>query len=206
MNFVSLTIFALAAIFRCLLSLRPSLVPVASQRREVTTFLHWILGSGLVAFLVMTFGVRLFYVPSRSMEPTLEVRDLFVVNRLAYWMHPPHIGDIAVFRPLEQQVKTANFMVKRIVASGGDTVEIVNGKLFRNGRAVNEGYLAPGQKQGDMPKFEVPSGHYFVMGDNRVNSSDSRAWRRAIPQSHFLGTAWVILLPISRVGGIYSKD
>jgi signal peptidase I len=148
-----------------------------------------------------TFVVQTFYIPSGSMEDTLLVGDHLFVNRFIYGSTPTGAeksllpfrairrGDIVIFRSPENPMLD---LVKRCVAVGGDTVQVINAQLYINGKAVNDSSYAvhknpnPGGGPYDDPRvnyprdnygpYTVPPGHYFCMGDNRDNSYDSRFW------------------------------
>jgi signal peptidase I len=150
---------------------------------------------------LITFVVRTFYIPSVSMVPTLQVHDVLLVNEIAYRLHPPAAGDIAVFTPPVDSA--GNDFVKRVIGVPGDTIVISNGIVYRNGVALREPY------ENQPPKYDlaierygiyvdgqpldphganvppkalwqapnrIPKGFYFVLGDNRNYSDDSHVW------------------------------
>jgi signal peptidase I len=156
--------------------------------------------AGLAAFLVKTFVAQAFFIPSASMVPQLQINDRVVVSKLAYHLHTPHRGDIVVFQapPSEQEPakpdsrnpvvrfvvrigrdvgvippSTEDF-IKRVIALPGDTVEGKDGRVFVNGRYLYEPYLPPGTFTSSFGPVKVPPGQYWVMGDNREDSRDSR--------------------------------
>jgi signal peptidase I len=160
----------------------PSVAPPkrSAGRRAVRWTIEWIaiLGAALaVAFLLKTFFVQTFYIPSESMDPTLRVNDRILVNKVSYRLHEIHRGDIVVFeRPdcdlADPQIKD---LVKRVVAFGGESVEARDGRLLVNGRVLREPYLPTGVATvPDFGPVEIPAEHVWVMGDNRTNSKDSR--------------------------------
>lgn len=159
----------------------------------------------LVFGFMRPFVVEAFKIPSASMEDTLLIGDRILVAKFIYGIkvpftnfrmldfHKPEIGDVFVFKPPPAAGKTQNF-IKRIVGLPGDTIEIRNGKLYRNGMAAaNEDYvkraLAKMSPQ-RIPPFKVPEGHVFAMGDNRDRSSDSRVWG-PVPIENIKGQAFV---------------
>lgn len=178
-----------------------------------------------VAVIIKTFLVQPFYVPSESMLPTIEVNDRVMISKLNYQFADPQRGDIVVFiSPFNEEVDneslvqsvarhvleavgirtaSADDLIKRVVAIGGDTVEVKGGYLYVNGVQAYEPYLAsPGQ----MPDFSavvVPPDNVFVMGDNRAVSYDSRKFG-PIPEGDLLGEAVVRIWPLSRLGSIDS--
>jgi signal peptidase I len=138
----------------------------------------------VLAVCVRTFVAQMFYIPSGSMLPTLQIGDRIVVNKLSYDLHGVERGDVVVFRrpPLEQ-VNYAD-LVKRVIGLPGDTIATVHGMVYINGKPLDEPWLStplPVTSPSPLPDafslsrpFTVPAGQYFVMGDNRTNSEDSR--------------------------------
>ncbi len=125
----------------------------------------------LVVFLAINTLTARVRVDGYSMRPTLENGEYVRVNRMAYEFGDPQRGDIIVFHsPLNPRED----FIKRIIGLPGDTIEIRNGQVFVNGYAIEEPYIqaAPAYRG----KWEVPAGHFFVLGDNRNDSSDSHAW------------------------------
>lgn len=176
----------------------------------------------VVAVLIKTFLVQAFYIPSASMRNTLLEGDRVMVNKLAYRFGDPAPGQVIVFdSPLAPSNHGESFfrgvvrnigealglatpetaLIKRVVAVGGQTVEIRGGVLLVDGAAVDEPYVIPGRVAADYGPVTVPEDHVFVLGDNRTQSEDSRAFG-AIPESSIVGRAFVRLWPPSRLGGI----
>jgi len=164
--------------------------------------------------LLRTYAVQSFYIPSPSMVPTLQVGDRIMVNKLSYDFHGVHRGDIVVFKrpPLEQQDYPD--LVKRVVGLPGDSVSTQNGHLYINGKLLSEPWLPPGPTSytgalpdDGHPRFNmpgpvtVPAGEYFVMGDNRTNSEDSRYFG-PIQQSLIVGRSVAVVWPLSHARGI----
>ena len=165
------------------------------QAREGGTVILYAL---VIAFLVKTFLLRGFYIPSGSMEQTLQVNDRVFINVAGSYSSEPKRGDVIVFKdsqgwipstqktssPLKDALSFAgilpdtssNFLVKRVIGTPGDVVESDgNGKIKVNGVEITEPYLYPGNPPSEVPfKVTVPAGKYFVMGDHRSNSADSR--------------------------------
>lgn len=156
--------------------------------------------AGLVALFLITFVVRTFYIPSGSMEPTLQIHDVLLVNEFEYRFHQPQHGDIVVFPP---PIESTNDFIKRLIGAPGDTLRIHKGIVYRNGQAVDEPYIqekpayeleiknygiyvdgeplnsemanVPPRSAWQAPD-RIPQGFYFMMGDNRNNSDDSHMW------------------------------
>lgn len=154
------------------------------------------------AFLVKTFVLQTFYIPSPSMVPTLQVRDRVFVNKLSYDFHAVHRGDIVVFTlpKGESAGPGIDDLIKRVVGLPGDTVSSQGNTMYINGRPLSEPYLPPGTVLGPpVPRQKIPPDHYFLMGDNRADSKDSRFFG-AIPGSNIVGRAFVRIWPLSRLG------
>jgi signal peptidase I len=176
----------------------------------------------VLALLIKTFLVQAFYIPSASMEPTLQIGDRVLVNKVVYHLHDPRRGDIIVFsdpHPLTSSHRNAvsaflhwlteglgvssnpeKDFIKRVVGLPGDTVEIDNrGTVLVNGRTVRETYLSPVRDTRPYGPIHVPAGSLFVLGDNRTDSNDSRFGLGFIPMDKVVGRAFVIIWPPSRV-------
>ncbi|HQL90411.1 MAG TPA: signal peptidase I [Syntrophales bacterium] len=163
----------------------------------------------LIAAFIRTFVVQAFKIPSGSMKPTLEIGDHILVNKFSYGVKLPYLrntiipvgqprrGDIAVF--IYPEDKSKDF-IKRVIAVGGDTVEIRNKKLFVNGEAVDDPhgvhvedviYPRAIQRRDNFGPVRVPEGTLFVMGDNRDQSYDSRFWG-FVKLEDVIGKAFII--------------
>jgi signal peptidase I len=178
----------------------------------------------VLAVLVKGFLVQAFFIPSRSMEPTLHVGDRVVVNRMAYRLGEPRHGQVVVFvretgskpppgqgplswvrRAVAQSLggtpPGSEDLIKRVVGLPGDVVEGRNGRLWRNGRPVVEAYLPARTFTSDFGPVKIKPGYYWMMGDNREDSADSRYFGQ-VPRSALIGRAIVKVWPIPHVGGI----
>jgi len=159
-----------------------------------------IVGSALLAaFLIKTFLLQAFYIPSPSMEPTLNVRDRILVNKLSYRLHDVNRGDIVVFERPPNETGTVRDLVKRVIGLPGETVEGRDGQVFVDGAALPEPYLPDGVTTATFGPEVIPSRHYWVMGDNRGNSSDSRVFK-SIDKSRIIGRAFVRVWPLGDLG------
>ncbi len=170
--------------------------------------------------VLFAFGLRVAvaescYIPSASMQPTLQINDKLIVDKISYRFNNPVRGDIVVFSPtaeLAKQVDTEgnqkfkeNF-IKRVIGVPGDRVEVNNGKVYINGRVIAEKYLneAPSYNWSSTaltPNGIIPKGQYLVLGDNRNNSYDSHYWG-FVPKDKIVGKAVVRFWPIDRAGAI----
>lgn len=149
----------------------------------------------ILAVVIRLFLIEPFGVISGSMEPTLSVNDRMLVSKVSYYIQEPKRGDIVLFKyPLDRK---RNF-VKRLIATEGETVAVRNSRLYINGQQVPEDYLPRGLKFRDYGPVVVPPDSYFMMGDNRNNSSDSREWG-FVHKDLVVGKAVVIYWPLDRI-------
>lgn len=160
----------------------------------------------ILAVIIRTFIAEPRYIPSESMYPTLETDDRLVVEKVSYYFHPPHRGDIIVFEPpiqlqLQGYEKEQAF-IKRIIAMGGDTVEVKEGKVYVNNQPLKENYILQPPHY-NLKSVKVPDGYLFVMGDNRNNSNDSHIWG-FLPEKNIIGHAVFRFFPLNRIGSILS--
>jgi signal peptidase I len=173
----------------------------ARHRSNLSTATEWIIivaGALAVAFLIKTFILQAFYIPSSSMTNTLKIGDRVLVNKLSYKMHDVHRGDIVVFeRPPGEEDRSVRDLIKRVIALPGETVDARDGHILINGRLLREPYLDDVQTSG-VTQQTIPPNHYWVMGDNRINSKDSRVFG-PIAKSLIVGRAFVRLWPLSSV-------
>jgi len=130
----------------------------------------------LVALGIRTFVVQTFFIPSASMEPTLMVGDRILVDKLSYHLHAVHRGDIVVFAtpPGEDAGPNVKDLVKRVIGLPGETISSAGGQVVINGKPLKEPWLVPGTVTTGITTQKIPAGEYFVMGDNRSDSQDSR--------------------------------
>ena len=169
----------------------------------------------LLAFVIKTFLVQAFFIPSGSMIPTLEVGDRVLVEKVSYRFRTPERGEIIVFqRPGAERARAGvsgqlrSFLeglglaqpdadidlIKRVIGLPGERVRVRKGVVLINGRPLREPYAEPESRS--FPATLVPKGHLFMMGDNRMNSQDSRfAELGTIPADNVVGRAFVILWP-----------
>jgi signal peptidase I len=176
-----------------------------------------------LALAIQAFLVKPYRIPSESMVPTLQIGQRVLVNRLGERFSNPEVGDVIVFHPpagAEQNNQcgetpkdgapcakptatraNVNF-IKRVVAGPGDRLQIDNGRVILNGKRVKEDFARPcgGGDECDYPtEIRVPAGHYFMMGDNRGSSDDSRFWG-PVPEKWVIGGAFATYWPPGRVG------
>ncbi|MBA3655067.1 MAG: signal peptidase I [Actinobacteria bacterium] len=151
----------------------------------------------LSALVVKTYLVEAFYIPSGSMEPTLNIGDRVLVNKLSYHLHDIHRGDVVVFeRPpgVAGEPRIKDF-IKRVIGLPGETIETRGDAVYVNGKKLNESYLPRSTRTiPSIDKQRIPAKHLWVMGDNRTNSSDSRFFH-SIEESTVVGRAFVQVWP-----------
>ena len=162
--------------------------------RELVLWLRTLASAAVYATLIVTFGFQVARVEGRSMEPTLQDQDRLVVNKFAYQLHDPEIGDIVMLRHPANPRQT---LVKRVVAEPGDTVAFREGLVLRNGAVAAEDFIpADRRSHENRDAVLVPDGYYFVLGDHRSNSSDSRTFG-PVPMKYILGRVQVRWWPLA---------
>ena len=198
-------------------------IPEPERERSFLSELPGLLLAALVvAVLIKTFIVQPFFIPSGSMIPTLLVDDRVMVSKLSYRLGAPEPGDVVVFEnpwaedreesvpevvirsvleALGVRTDTSDDLIKRVVATEGEVIEIRDGSVIVYGSVSAEPYLADGVAMSDFGPATVPLDHVFVMGDNRNASSDSRVFG-PIPESDIIGRAFVRIWPLDRLGGL----
>jgi signal peptidase I len=183
----------------------------------------------LLALGIQAFIVKPYRIPSGSMEPTLQIGQRVLVNRIGTHFSGPHVGEVVVFHPPkdaeheicgliphmvtlggaacsepESQHSSVNF-IKRIIAGPGDVISITEGHVTRNGKREKDSYIRdcePGQEECNFPKpIKIPPGHWFMMGDNRGKSDDSRFWG-PVPTGWIIGGAFATYWPPDRIGSL----
>lgn len=158
----------------------------------------------VLAFFIRTFIAEPRYIPSDSMLPTLETGDRLVIEKVSYRFNSPKFGDIVVFQPPPELQRRGysqdQAFIKRIIGTPGDTLKIDDGKVYLNGNILQEDYI----KEPPLEPFQlvrVPRKQYFMMGDNRNDSNDSRYWG-FLPKKNIIGKAIFRFWPPNRIGGI----
>lgn len=178
-----------------------------------------VVGALIVAVLVKSFLIQVFWIPSGSMKDTLQIGDRVIVNKLAYRVGEPSRGDVVVFEPetLERESLVTKVsrnllesiglrtpqsdLIKRIIGLPGETVELHDNQVYINGAPIDEPYLPPNIRNDDFGPEVVPASHYFVMGDNRSSSRDSRVFG-PIAGDRIVGRAFAVVWPPSRWSGL----
>lgn len=182
-----------------------SAAPQPSRLKGFLENLAYIAAAVTLALLVQQFLIRPFIVNGTSMDPTLATGDYLLIDRLSYRIRPPERGDVIVFQSPPEPEK---YFVKRIIGLPGETVvlqgttvTIIN-KEYPEGLLLKEPFLT--HKKNDSMRVTVPEGQYFVMGDNRSGSYDSRGWG-TLPKENIGGRALVRLLPLQSIDYLPGK-
>ena len=160
---------------------------------ELVAGVQTLFSAGVYATLIVTFGFQVARVDGLSMAPTLEDHDRLIVNKLVYEIGDPRPGDIVMlYYPLNPE----KMFVKRVIALEGDVVRIVDGRVFVNDLPLHDEYVAEDfRSHDDWGPSTIQEGYYFVMGDHRNNSSDSRHWGQ-VPKKYIVGKVKVRFWPL----------
>lgn len=156
----------------------------------------------IAAFILKAVVFQPFVVDGHSMEPNFHDKEYLIVNKFLYFFRQPARGEVIIFHPPDSPSAT---YIKRVIGIPGDTIKIANGNLMVNGNLTQESYLKPGQKtiiDGDEKlTYEVTlsKDQFFMMGDNRDHSSDSREFG-VVPRKNVVGEAWLALYPTQYLG------
>ena len=161
--------------------------------REIVSGIQTLVSAAVYATLIVTFGFQVARVDGLSMAPTLEDHDRLIVNKLVYELGDPRPGDIVMlYYPLNPE----KMVVKRVIAKEADTVRIVDGHVYVNDIPLQDDYVpAEFRSHDDWGPQVIQQGYYFVMGDHRNNSSDSRHWG-PVPKKYIVGKVKVRWWPI----------
>ena len=167
--------------------------PWKRMGHEILAGLQTLVSAAVYATLIVTFGVQVARVDGLSMAPTLEDHDRLIVNKLVYEIGDPRPGDIVMlYYPLNPD----KMFVKRVIAREGDTVRIVDGRVYVNDVPLHDDYVpAEFRSHDDWGPQVIQQGYYFVMGDHRNNSSDSRHWG-PVPKKYIVGKVKVRWWPL----------
>ena len=165
----------------------------AQVQAELVAWVKTLVSAGVYAILIVTFGFQVARVEGMSMAPTLEDQDRLIVNKLIYRIADPRRGDIVMlYYPLNPDKS----FVKRVIAEEGDSVRIVDGRVYVNDVPLNDDYVpSEYRSHDDWGPQVIPDGYYFVMGDHRNNSSDSRHWGM-VPKKYIIGKVQLRWWPV----------
>jgi len=170
----------------------PSLT-LSQVRDELVAWVKTLFSAAVYATLIVTFGFQVARVEGQSMAPTLADQDRLIVNKLAYRIGDPRRGDIVM---LYYPINPEKSFVKRVIAEENDVVRIVDGRVYVNDVPLRDDYVQPDfRSHDDFGPQVVPEGYYFVMGDHRNSSSDSRHWGM-VPKKYVIGKVQVRWWPV----------
>ena len=175
------------------LTTAPPGIQVAQVKEELVAWVKTLMSAAVYAVLIVTFLFQVARVEGQSMAPTLEDQDRLIVNKLVYRIGEPRRGDIVMlYYPLNPEKS----FVKRVIAEEGDTVRIVDGRVYVNDIPLKDDYVASEYRShDDYGPQVIPEGYDFVMGDHRNNSSDSRHWGM-VPKKYIIGKVQIRWWPV----------
>ena len=185
---------------------KPEEEPKRSRLRDVLSFLAYAALVFGITFLIITFVGQRTKVSGNSMYDTLENGDNLILEKLSYRFHAPERFDIVVFRYTH---KENTFYIKRVIGLPGETVQIIDSKIYINGEVLEENYgYEPilDAKRASEP-ITLGEDEYFVLGDNRNDSSDSRDPAVGnVTRSQIIGKAWLRIWPLNKIGFINHRE
>lgn len=171
--------------------------PKTGRFQSLVDLLHDLAIAVVVCVLLITYVVQAFKVQGTSMSPELKDGDRILVNKFLYYFGDIERGDVVVFWYPEDPKLS---FIKRVVALPGETVEIRSGAVFVNGTLIDETYVSGANADlRSFPPHEVRLGHFFVLGDNRKGSNDSRSWG-LVPERYVYGKAFLRIWPPREAG------
>jgi signal peptidase I len=178
--------------------------PPTQKKPRRRAFIEWsaiIVIAVLVSFLMRTYAFQTFYIPSGSMEPTLQIGDRIIVDKLAVSWGTINIGDVVVFKapPAENCGEPVTDLVKRVIGVPGDTLTSKGNTIYVNGKVLDEKWTHTEPLGQPIGHVHLKANQYFMMGDNHSDSCDSRMWG-PVPRSDIIGKAFVRIWPLSRIG------
>jgi len=172
-----------------------------SRRRGwIEWFIVLVVAVGL-SFVVRTFVFQTYFIPSASMEPTLQIGDRIVINKLSVDFGTVNVGDVIVFKapPNEHCGVVVPDLVKRVIGVPGDRLSSTGNTIYVNGKALVENWTHTEPLGPPIKKITLKTNQYFVMGDNHNDSCDSRFWG-TVPRKDIIGKVFVRIWPLSRFG------
>lgn len=178
---------------------RNTVKKIRKEKRELVK----VFSVSLAVALALTTFVRPTVVKGQSMEPTLEENDYLIVKSESLFGTPPKFGELIVFNSKVISKEGHRKLLKRVVGLPGDTIEVKEGKVYRNGMPLNEEYVKEDTTPGTVEKFTVEENSVFVMGDNRAHSLDSRnSALGTIAYEDIIGTVKFRLFPFNKIGKV----
>ncbi len=177
-------------------------VKTSTEENPVVEIVKTLATAFILAIGIRTLVAEARYIPSSSMEPTLEINDRLIIEKVSYHFTSPQRGDVVVFSPTDT-LKEQNFkdaFIKRVIGLPGETIEVREGKVYVNGETIKEKYIEEAPDYNYGPET-VPENQYLVLGDNRNNSYDSHYWG-FVPRKNLIGRAIVRFWPFDRLGSL----
>jgi signal peptidase I len=170
--------------------------PVRTWSEDIVAWIKTVSTAAVYTTLIVTFVFQVARVDGQSMAPTLADHDRLIVNKFAYQVGVPHKGDIVMFY---YPINPDEAFVKRIIAEEGDTVRIAGGRVYVNDRPIDDSYVSAEYRSYENfgPRV-IGAGYYFVLGDHRNDSSDSREWG-LVPKKYILGKVEARWWPVAHV-------
>ena len=175
--------------------------PLQTQRREhkflytsgcIFELTKWLIAVAVILIIIHLWIVSIFIVDGLSMEPNFHNGELIIVNKIGYLSGNPQRGDVAVIKfPGDPEHKK---YIKRVMGLPGERLEIKDSKIYINGDPINEFFIDESVKTQPNMSVDIGRDEYFMMGDNRENSNDSRVWG-VCPKKDMVGRAWIVLWP-----------
>ena len=161
----------------------------------------------VVVFAVVQLSIGSYKVEMTSMDPTFKPKDCIMVDKLTYRFRDPHRGEVVIVWPPKDRVSSKNPYIKRVIGLPGETVKIEDGQVYIKTKDGSEFRLLSEELPGvsvtpecrNDGQWEIQKGQYFVLGDNRDESSDSSVWG-TVPRKNFIGKTWLRYWPLSRFG------
>ena len=164
------------------------------KKSMIRELLETVISAGVIAFIIITFIGQVTVVRGASMEPTLHNNERLIANKISYRFESPKRSEILIFKP---PLEIKRNYIKRIIGIPGDKIEIIKGEIYLNDNKLEENYIEYKSYE-DLSAVLVPDDSFFVLGDNRSNSSDSRYWG-FVPRKNVVGKAWVVFWPLNKI-------
>ena len=164
------------------------------KKSMIRELLETVISAGVIAFIIITFIGQVTVVRGASMEPTLHNNERLIANKISYRFESPKRSEILIFKP---PLEIKRNYIKRIIGIPGDKIEIIKGEIYLNDNKLEENYIEY-ESYEDLSAVLVPDDSFFVLGDNRSNSSDSRYWG-FVPRKNVVGKALVIFWPLNKI-------
>lgn len=172
----------------------------AAQKESLWDWIKTLVLAALIAYFISHFIVGVVVVPTGSMIPTINIQDRILANKFIYRFREVGRGEIVLFYAPDEP---ETVYVKRVIGVPGDQIFIEGGKLYINEQLQTESYLKE-PVLGDFGPYLVPEGHYFMLGDNRNSSNDSRYWNnKYVARNKIIGKAFFRIFPLNRMGRLF---